>query len=142
MDQAPGPPPAPRTPLPPLFGPPGAPGHPRRPPGTPQGPSGLTPPHPVHSRAHFQPALKLFYFFRDIFRPNSGNFGKIPDRAPKKSTCLMKTKVVALEKCCRSPLEINSGDLFLTISWNPKFSQFWCILGHFGHIHLGPSGLA
>ena len=41
----------------------------------------------------------------------------------------MKTKVVDLKKCCRTHLLINSGDLYLTISWTFKFpiilGPFW-----------------
>ena len=56
--------------------------------------------------------------FFDQFREHSGP-------GPKMLTFSMKIKVVALEKCCRTHLKINPGDLFLTISWMSKFSSFW-----------------
>ena len=39
----------------------------------------------------------------------------------------MKTKVVNLNKKCRTHLFINFVDYFLTISWTSKFSTFWIV---------------
>ena len=48
--------------------------------------------------------------------PVPGQFFQKIGPGSKKSTFLMKTKVVDLEKRCRTHLLINSGDLYLTIS--------------------------
>ena len=54
--------------------------------------------------------------FLDFFCRKIENSGL----GPKKSTFGVKTKVVDLEKWCRTDLLINSGDLYLTISWMSK----------------------
>ena len=51
----------------------------------------------------------MFDIFLDIF-------SKIWSGVQKVNFLFMKTKVVEIEKLCRTHLLINSGDLYLTIS--------------------------
>ena len=97
-------------------GPPGGPWGPR---GTPWDPRGTPRAPPGFHRAPRGNPRGSQTNFQLFFHQFSTTFGTILARSPKRQRFFMKTKVVDLKKLCRTHLLINSGDHFLTISWNP-----------------------